>query len=140
EEVNDWAMDSQVFCHWAPYLSETAIPAPLFNLVYHDCVLIPWMMPAGEWGIPQGTTGFLQCLLNGGMGYMSETAEGAELDENIAQWKTIRDLQRHVAKEKMVGHEFLNEDRTRQRTAFADGTRVTVDFAAGTYRIEYPEQ
>ena len=97
-------------------------------------------MPAGEWGIPQGTTGFLQCLLNGGMGYMSETAEGAELDENIAQWKTIRDLQRHVAKEKMVGHEFLNEDRTRQRTAFADGTRVTVDFAAGTYRIEYPEQ
>ena len=29
EEVNDWAMDSQVFCHWAPYLSETAIPAPL---------------------------------------------------------------------------------------------------------------
>jgi hypothetical protein len=41
------------------------------------------MMPAGGWGIPEGTTGFLQCLLNGGMGYMSDTLEGEELQENI---------------------------------------------------------
>ena len=138
EEVNDWAMPSQVFCHWAPYPGQCAIAAPLFNLVYHDCVLIPWMMPAGEWGIPEGTTGFLQCLLNGGMGYMSETAEGEALDENIAQWGVIRDLQRHVARETMVSHEFLNESRTRQATRFADGTRVEVDFENNTYSIRYP--
>ena len=139
EEVNDWAMDSQVFCHWAPYPSDVAIPVPLFNLVYHDCVIIPWMMPAGGWGIPEGTTGFLQCLLNGGMGYMSDTLEGEELQENIRQWQVIRRLQQHVAKEKMTDHLFLNEARTRQAATFADGTRVTVDFAENTYCITYPD-
>ncbi|MBQ6564683.1 MAG: hypothetical protein IJL88_12275 [Clostridia bacterium] len=140
EEVNDWAMDSQVFCHWAPYLTDTAIPVPLFNLVYHDCVLIPWKMEAGEWGIPEGTTGFLQCLLNGGMGYMSDTLEGEALEENIRQYHVISELQRHVAKEKMTLHRFLNEERTVQQTAFSDGTYVTVDFSAGTYDIAYPEE
>lgn len=140
EEVNDWAMPSQVFCHWAPYQAKCAIPVPLFNLCYHDCVIIPWMMPAGEWGIPEGTTGFLQCLLNGGMGYMSETAEGEKLEENIRQWRVISELQRHVAKEKMTDHVFLSDDRARQQTVFSDGTRVTVDFSQNTYDIQYPEE
>ena len=57
------------------------------------------MMPAGAWGIPEGTTGFLHALLNGGMGYMGEYLEGGELRENIRQWQVIRDLQQHVAME-----------------------------------------
>ena len=137
EEVNDWAIGSQVFCHWAPYLSSTAIPVPLYNLVWHDCVIIPWFMAAGTWGMPEGTTGFLQCLLNGGMGYMDEYLEGEALLENIRQWKQISELQEHVAMEQMVDHAFLNEDRTRQRTTFSDGTTVEVDFAANTYQIRY---
>lgn len=139
EEVNDWAMGAQVFCHWAPYFSQTAIPVPLFNLVYHDCVIIPWMMGAGEWGIPEGTTGFMHALLCGGMGYMSETAEGEALEENIRQWRVIRELQEHVAMEKMVSHEFLSQDRALQRTAFSDGTQVTVNFKENTYEIRYPQ-
>ncbi|MBR1686582.1 MAG: hypothetical protein IJ708_15725 [Clostridia bacterium] len=139
EEVNDWAMDSQVFCHWAPYPTVVAIPVPLFNLVYHDCVLIPWKMEAEEWGIPKGTTGFLQCLLNGGMGYLSDTLQGEALEENIRQHKIISELQSHVGYEKMTAHRFLNEDRTQQETEFSDGTVVTVDFAAGTYTLHYPE-
>ena len=139
EEVNDWAVGAQVFCHWAPYMEGCAIPVPLYNLVYHDCVIIPWMMPAGHWGIPEGTTGFLHALLNGGMGYMDEYAEGEELEENIRQWKVIRELQRHVAMEKMVDHKFLNSDRSEQRTVFSDGTRVMVNFKENTYRIDYPE-
>lgn len=139
EEVNDWAMGAQVFCHWAPYFGQTAIPVPLFNLVYHDCVIIPWMMGAGEWGIPEGTTGFMHALLCGGMGYMSETAEGEALEENIRQWRVIRELQEHVAMEKMVGHEFLSEDRAVQRTTFSDGTQVTVNFKENTYDIRYPQ-
>lgn len=139
EEVNDWAVGAQVFCHWAPYMTGSAIPVPLYNLVYHDCVIIPWMMPAERWGIPQGTTGFLHALLNGGMGYMDEYLEGEELEENIRQWRTIRELQHHVAMEKMVDHEFLSDDRGVQRTTFSDGTQVTVNFADNTYRIVYPE-
>lgn len=140
EEVNDWAMDAQVFCHWAPYLEGCAVPVPLFNLVYHDCVLIPWMMAGDTWGIPEGTSGFLHALLNGGMGYLDGHLEGDGLAENIRQWRTIRELQQHVAMEKMEAHEFLGTDGTRQRTTFSDGTQVTVDFAAGTYEIRYPEE
>lgn len=139
EEVNDWAMDAQVFCHWAPYLTGSAIPVPLFNLVYHDCVMIPWKMGSDDWGIPKGTSGFLHCLLNGGMGYMSESLEGEALAENIRQYRVIRELAHHVAMEKMVSHAFLCPDRTRQETVFSDGTRVTVNFADSTYQIRYPE-
>lgn len=140
EEVNDWAMSAQVFCHWAPFYHSTAIPAPLFNLVYHDCVIIPWKMETTEYGIPEGTSGFLYCLLCGGMGYMSETLEGEALEENIRQWRTISELQSHVAKEQMVSHAFVSEDRTVQRSTFSDGTTVTVDFANNTYEIVYPEK
>lgn len=136
EEVNDWAIPYQVFCHWAPYYGETAIPVPLFNLVWHDCVMIPWMMEADSWGMPKGTNGFLQALLNGGMGYMSESKEGEELQENIRQWKVISDLHHKVAYEKMVKHEFLNESRTRQRTTFSNGITVEVDFEHNTYTIK----
>lgn len=139
EEVNDWAVAAQVFCHWAPYMDGCAIPVPLYNLVYHDCVIIPWMMPAGRWGIPEGTTGFLHALLNGGMGYMDERAEGEELEENIRQWRVLRELQQHVAMEKMVNHELLSADYTLQRSTFSDGTRVTVNFKENTYQIDYPK-
>ncbi len=140
EEVNEWAVGAQVFCHWAPYMEDCAIPVPLYNLVYHDCVLIPWMMPAGCWGIPKGQTGFLHCLLNGGMAYLDEHAEGEALAENIRQWQVVRELQDHVAMEQMVEHRFLDLDRLRQQTLFSDGTRVTVDFAANTYEIAYPPE
>ena len=139
EEVNDWAMDCQVFCHWAPYPSAAAIPVPLFNLVYHDCVMIPWKMDKEEWGIPEGTSGFLQCLLNGGMPYLSDTAEGDDLAENIRQWRVISELHRQVAKEKMTAHRFISEDRTRQCSTFSCGIQVTVDFSDNTFEILYPD-
>ena len=43
------------------------------------------------------------------------------------------------AKEKMTDHQFLNADRTRQRTEFSDGTQVTVDFADHSFLIRYPD-
>ena len=61
------------------------------------------------------------------------------VQENIRQWKVIRELQTHVAMEKMVNHEFLNDDRSLQRSTFSDGTRVTVDFTENTYEIVYPQ-
>lgn len=139
EEVNDWAMRSLVFCHWAPYYQETAIPVPLFNLVYHDCVIIPWVMGGEQWGIPQGTSGFLHALLSGGMAYMGEALEGEALEENIRQWRTLSGLQRRVAMEQMVNHEFLTDDRSVQRTTFSDGTQVTVNFGDGAYTVSYPQ-
>lgn len=140
EEVNDWAMGALAFCHWAPYYSSTAIATPLYNLVYHDCVMIPWVMGGDQWGIPEGTIGFLHALLNGGMGYMDEKAQGVDLEKNIIQWKELSKLAHHVALEKMVNHEFLCDDYTIQRSTFSGGTQVTVNFKENTYSISYPEK
>lgn len=73
EEVSDWAVPSLVFCHYAPYdfMMRTpggkkyGIPVPLYNLVYHDCVIEPWMMEAHD-----GEDYMLYALLNGGAPYL----------------------------------------------------------------------
>ncbi len=135
EEVNDWAVKYQVFCHWAPYYAEAAIPVPLFNLTWHDSVIIPWMLGENTWGIPKGTNGFLHALLNGGIGYLDENVQGEELKQNIDKIKVLSALNEKVAMHKMVSHEFLNEKRTRQKTTFENGVSVTVDFENNTYNI-----
>jgi len=36
----------------------------------------------------------------------------------------------------MTSHEFLNPERTRERTTFADGTTGTVDWHANTVQVQ----
>lgn len=134
EEANDWAMQSLVFCHWAPY-AKGGIPVPLFNLVYHDCFLIPWMLEYGQWGTPEGQHGFLHALLNGGLGYVDTELDGSALTDNVERCKIVSALSKRVAHERMVSHSFCSEDRSVQRTVFSDGTTVTVDFVQNTYDI-----
>lgn len=150
EEVNDWAVPSLAFCHYAPYsfmldkpgAPEKGIPVPLWNLVYHECVIIPWFMDKTE-----KADYMLYGLLNGGIGYLDRDGayagcDGAFdvpaqiVDESIARCKVISALHEKVAHAELLCHEFLNADKTRQRTVFADGTRVTVDLKEGWYEIE----
>lgn len=137
EEANDWAMNSLVFCHWAPYAAKAPIPVPLFNLVYHDSFLIPWKLIGDTWGIPEGDSGFLHALLNGGMGYLETEFEGEALSDNVEKCKVVSELQRKVAYCEMVSHAFLYGDERIQRTVFSDGTVVTVNFADESYTIDY---
>lgn len=137
EEAADWALPSVVFCHWAPY-AKVGIPVPLFNLVYHDCLLIPWMMGHGAWGTPEGDLGFLHALLNAGMGYVDESLEGEALQQHLARLKVVAALQQRLAHEQMTGHRFLSEDRRIQQTSFSDGTTVTVNFDQESYDIQPP--
>ena len=142
EENVDCAMQSLVFCHWAPYGAVAAgIPVPLLNLVYYDCVIIPWMLGRGEWGTPDGELGFLHALLNGGIGYFDPELSVVELVTNLDHFKIVCDLHERVGMLPMAKHEFLSPDRRKQRTVFAnpDGSvaaSVTVDFTAETYVIE----
>ena len=74
EEVNDWAVPSLVFCHYAPQEfmmheagePKQALPVPLYNLVYHDCVIQPWMMDQ----VSEKEDYMLYALLNGGAPYL----------------------------------------------------------------------
>lgn len=131
EEPVDYAIPHLHLVHHGPYpeggvLTELtgseenrALPmAPLWCLVYHDALLLPWSDPT-------------QAALYGGMPYLGLTAS----DADIAAVGRICRLHAKVALEEMVDHEFLNEDHTRQRTTFADGTVVTADIGAKRWKM-----
>ncbi len=139
EELVDWAVPHIDLSHHAPYPltpgidagDARGIPVPLFNLVYHDCVVIPWSQGKGDWGIPVGDWGFLHGLLNGGAAYLPIEPTDQEIDRALTTGK----LHKKVGKMEMVSHEFLDGGYRKQRTTFSDGTVVEVDFDKDTYSI-----
>ncbi|MDY5025653.1 MAG: DUF5696 domain-containing protein [Oliverpabstia sp.] len=152
EEVSDWAVPSLVFCHYAPYdfmmkqpgTPKEGIPVPLYNLVYHDCVIEPWMMDK----VSEEEDYMLYALLNGGAPYLIRDAaypntDGAfdeqvkmTLEEQIKRCKVVSDLHEKVAKCEMLRHEIIDGDYMIQETTFSDGTKVKVDFRKQTYILK----
>ena len=143
EEGVGWAMRDLDLVHHAPYvydalpdptqicgqmLPETiGIPVPLLNLVYHDCVVTPWTMSSDV----NHQSGFLHALLNGGVVYVSLT----QTEKELAEAMVAAGLHKTVGFEEMLKHEFVTPDGQIQRTTFANGTTVTVDFTKNTYEI-----
>lgn len=152
EEVNDWAVPGLVFCHYAPYdfmmgkdgIEKRGIPVPLLNLVYHDCLIEPWMMDK----VTETNDYMLYALLNGGAPYLKRDGAYANIDgafetecsisgeEQVERCRAVTDLYRKVAFAEMVKHEFVNGDTSIQRTVFSNGTTVTVDLEGQKYWIE----
>lgn len=143
EEPVEWAVPHMDIVHHAPHaqlqLGEgyaRGIPVPLFNLVYHDCLIIPWTLTKGGWGIPEGESGYLYALLNAGVPYLNIDAE----KEEIEKVKSICQLHRKVAKQEMVRHEFVDSNFKKQRTCFADGTIVEINLDDDTYSIYFTKE
>jgi len=165
EECGDWAMNQLVFCHYGPYdfmlqkpgTPRRGIPVPLFNLVYHDCLILPWPMDR----LPDTEDYMLYALLNGGAAYLDkdgaylgcdgafDSNESDDRDkgnlagtqkkrfaEAIARYRAVAALQQRVAKCEMLHHEFLDHDWKKQRTVFSDGTTVTVNLESGRWSVE----
>lgn len=151
EEVSDWSMKSLVFCHYAPYQFQMCkpgtprkgIPVPLFNLVYHDCVIIPWMMEKMD----AHNDYMLYALLNGGAPYLIRDGAYPGIDgsfqpeftfteqEAYDRCRVVADLHERIAACEMVSHKLLAPDGSKQETVFSDGTRVRVDLDALSYEI-----
>ncbi len=141
EETTDFILSSMALCHHAPFAVEEigssesdaiGIPIPLFNLVYHDCIVTPWWGLNGSgWNIPKNDWGFLHALLNGGTIYYAID----ENEEEIELGKKALELHKKVCLEEMVMHEFLDETYRKQKTVFSDGTSVIVDFDSKTWEI-----
>ena len=149
EEVNDWAVPSQIFCHYAPYdfmmeepgTPKQGIPVPLYNLVYHDCVIQPWMMEK----VSEEEDYMLYALLNGGAPYLVRDAaypniDGAfdgnikmSLKEQIKRAEVVSNFHEKVGKREMLRHEFVNGNLNMQKVTFAGGVSVLVDFEKQTY-------
>jgi len=144
EETLGCMIPSQVLCHHAPYFTSdlgsgdakpVGVPVPLFNLVYHDCVVIPWiggLDSRGGWGIPGTDSAYMHAILNGNPVYCPITADEKRIEEVQAACA----LNKKLAKCRMMKHEFLSGDYRKQRTTFSDGTVVEVDFDAKTYTVK----
>lgn len=148
EECSDYAIRSLVFAHYGPYdfmMNEEeisiGIPIPLFNLVYHDCIILPWLMEKGK------TDFMLYALLNGGAPYLRRDAAYPNIDgafekssltrkEQQKRCEIVCQLHEQVAKEEMVRHELLDAMGTRQKTTFANGITVIIDTKNNTYEIQ----
>lgn len=127
------------------------IPIPLGNLVFHDCIMVPWNW-FNNWGIPKGDDCDLYCALCAGMPYLhcfgtglskvgtdSRTADTELLDDEslkkeIARVKPLCDLQARLYNKEMVKHEFLGSYR-QQKATYSDGTTVTIDLDKNTYNF-----
>ncbi len=82
EEPADWAVPKLDLVHHGPFPLDPnpgagpamGIPVPLFDLVYHDAILLPWSLGKGAWGIPEADLGFLHGLGHAGLPYLFHRA------------------------------------------------------------------
>ncbi len=119
-------------------------PIPLFNLVWHDCVVNQMSLREDS----DDADAPLWTMLRAGMptilpnSFMPDDipdtprqyGDKAEADF-VHALKPITDLSEQVGFEEMTALEILDADRKVQRTAYADGTLVTVDFNEKTYAV-----
>lgn len=138
DEALDSVISATALCHDSMYCADGApvgIPIPLFNLVYHDCIITAWSGGKGKKGtkgVPASDNGYMHALLNGGTVYCPNDASISA----IKYMKTALDLHRRVATAEMVSHEFIDGDLRYQRTVFSDGTVVEVDFENDDFSIK----
>jgi Family of unknown function (DUF5696) len=101
------------------------IPVPLYQLVYHDAVVVSFG--------PRDQASLLRGLLYGGV---PELPIAQNLNEKMmALILSMAALHERVALLEMTRHEFLDNNFRKERTTFADGTTVTVDWDASSYEI-----
>lgn len=131
----NWSRDHLGFvgteagCDWtvpfadisSPLKAKGGIPVPLFNLVYHDAIMTPY------------DSNDLNGLLNAGVPQMSSRNPEQPPLENVGRMAA---LHKRLALVEMMRHEFLDKDRRKERTTFADGTTITVDWDSQTAKIE----
>jgi hypothetical protein len=120
EAGSDWVMPYVDYCSDAK--PGACIPAPLYQLVYHDAV----MAPEG------GMRDYLRCLLNAGYPALPGDFSDAKKMDITRQMIA---LHKRVALLEMTNHEFLDKTYKKERSTFADGTTVTIDREGGTFEI-----
>lgn len=101
-----------------------AILVPLYNLVYHDAVIVSYSA--------RDQQSLLRGIFNGGMPELPI----AETDEKtVLLMRQMMALHKRVGLLEMTRHEFLDKNYRKERTTFADGTTVTVDWDTNTFTV-----
>jgi hypothetical protein len=105
---------------------------PLWELVYHDCVVSQWYW--GDYNNKLPSIWDKRDLFNLLYGtppmFLYTKAFWEENKERFARsYATICPTVRRIGYEEMVDHRFLTADRGVQQTVFSDGTVITVNFS-----------
>ena len=134
---------SSELCHHAPFYTKElgaydsyteGVPIPLLELVYHDCIVVPWIGLPGErggWGIPKADSAYVYAMLYGCPVYCPIDAD----ENDIVHVKFACGMAKRLAHEELVKHEFIDGNFRRQRTTFSDGTVIEADLDSGEVRV-----
>jgi hypothetical protein len=111
---------------------------PLFELVYHDCIVSYWYW--GDYNNKLPALWDKRDLFNVLYGVPPMFMFDRKFwDANRARFvQSYRNTCPHIRKlatAEMTDHRFLTPDRSVQQTAFANGTTVTVNFGAAPFRL-----
>jgi hypothetical protein len=111
---------------------------PLWELVYHDCVVAQWYW--GDYNNKLPALWDKRDLFNLLYGTPPMFMFNRKLWEDnkarfVQSYQTICPTVRRVGYQEMTDHRFLTPDRAVQQTRFADGTTVTVNFGETPYRL-----
>ena len=115
-----------------------ALRLPLWELVYHDCCVAYWhRADASNWPICFWKTRDLFNALYGTPGLFAFDSvlwrqRKARFVESYRVWGPIA---RRTGCSEMIDHRFLSSDHLVQRTEFADGTVVTVNFGDAEFKL-----
>jgi hypothetical protein len=109
---------------------------PLWELVYHDCVIAQWYW--GDYNNKLPAVWDKRDLFNILYGTPPMFMFNRELweknkDRFVASFKKIGPVARATGYSEMLDHKFLTPDRSVQQTKFADGTIVTVNFSSAEF-------
>jgi hypothetical protein len=104
------------------------VPLPLYQLVFHDAVMTSYGT--------RSTGGERNLLLGILCAGVPELSVNNTSPESLTLIKKMAALHKRVGLLEMTNHQFLDPERKRERTAFADGTTVTVDWDAKTVEIK----
>ena len=111
---------------------------PLWELVYHDCVVAQWYW--GDYNNKLPALWDKRDLFNilygtPPMFMFTRQVFNQNKDRFAQSYKNVCPVARAVGYAEMTDHRFLTDDRNVQQTKFANGTTITVNFGSKAYRL-----
>jgi hypothetical protein len=121
----------------AKYQVGAAYRLPLWELVYHDCVVAQWYW--GDYNNKLPKVWRKRDLFNALYGtppmYLFDAAQWeAKKDQFAASYQVAAPVSRATGYAEMTDHRVLSPDRNVQQTVFANGVTVTVNFGETPFR------
>ena len=111
---------------------------PLWELVYHDCLIAQWYW--GDYNNKLPKLWDRRDLWNALYGtppmfMFSRKSWEANKDRFVKSYQVATPVARATGYAEMLSHEWLKGDRSVQRTRFANGVTVTVNFGESPWRL-----